>query len=117
MCLKSVKAIGWFIEEYGVAQISMNLTDIDVTPAHMAFDAVSDSAQARGVLVTGSELVGLMPLSAMLEAGRHYLRKQLPDLAACLRGLADGSLTAKQQKSDLARCPQKPTTIQSKDDD
>jgi glutamate formiminotransferase/formiminotetrahydrofolate cyclodeaminase len=74
--LEKVKAIGWFIEEYRVAQISMNLTDIEVTPVHVAFDEVVRSADARGVRVTGSELVGLIPLSAMLDAGRHYLRKQ-----------------------------------------
>ena len=74
--LKCVKGIGWFIEEYGVAQISMNLTNIAVTPVHVAFDAVCERATARGVRVTGSELVGLIPLDAMLEAGKHYLRKQ-----------------------------------------
>ena len=74
--LESVKAIGWFIEEYGVAQISMNLTDISVTSVHEAFDEVVRRADARGIRVTGSELVGLMPLSALLDAGRHYLRKQ-----------------------------------------
>jgi glutamate formiminotransferase/formiminotetrahydrofolate cyclodeaminase len=74
--LEKVKAIGWFIEEYGVAQISMNLTDIDVTPVHIAFDEVCRSAEARGIRVTGSELVGLIPLGAILDAGRHYLRKQ-----------------------------------------
>ncbi len=74
--LKKVKAIGWFIEEYGVAQISMNLTDIGVTPVHVAFDEVVGRAAARGVRVTGSELVGLIPRDAMLEAGRHYLRRQ-----------------------------------------
>ncbi|PVX52469.1 glutamate formiminotransferase/formiminotetrahydrofolate cyclodeaminase [Balneicella halophila] len=74
--LKSVKAIGWFIEEYGVAQISMNLTDISVTSIHKAFDEVCDKAQKRGIRVTGSELVGLIPLDAMLEAGRYFLRKQ-----------------------------------------
>ncbi len=74
--LEKVKAIGWFIEEYRVAQISMNLTDIDVTPVHIAFDEVCRRAEARGVRVTGSELVGLIPLDAMLDAGRHYLRKQ-----------------------------------------
>jgi glutamate formiminotransferase/formiminotetrahydrofolate cyclodeaminase len=74
--LKCVKAIGWFIEEYGVAQISMNLTNISVTPVHVAFDAVCERAQVRGIRVTGSELVGLIPLSAILDAGRHYLRKQ-----------------------------------------
>ena len=74
--LKSVKAIGWFIEEYGVAQISMNLTNISVTPVHVAFDEVCKKAEARGIRVTGSELVGLVPLGAMLDAGRYFLRKQ-----------------------------------------
>lgn len=74
--LEKVKAIGWYIDEYGIAQISMNLTDIDVTPVHVAFDEVVAKADARGVRVTGSELVGLIPLRAMLDAGRHYLRKQ-----------------------------------------
>lgn len=74
--LKSVKAIGWFIEEFGVAQISMNLTDINVTPLHVAFDTTCDRAQARGLRVTGSELVGVVPLEAMLEAGKYFLRKQ-----------------------------------------
>ncbi len=74
--LKCVKGIGWFIEEYGVAQISMNLTNISVTPVHVAFDEVCEKARARGVRVTGSELVGVMPLKAMLDAGKHYLRKQ-----------------------------------------
>ncbi len=74
--LKCVKGIGWFIEEYGVAQISMNLTNISVTPVHLAFDEVCRKAEARGVRVTGSELVGLIPLNAMLEAGRCFLRKQ-----------------------------------------
>ena len=74
--LKSVKAIGWFIEEFGVAQISMNLTNISVTPVHIAFDEVFNKANARGVRVTGSELVGLIPLGAMLDAGRYFLKKQ-----------------------------------------
>jgi glutamate formiminotransferase/formiminotetrahydrofolate cyclodeaminase len=74
--LECVKGIGWFIEEYGVAQISMNLTNISVTPVHVAFDEVCEKARARGVRVTGSELVGLVPLNAMLEAGRYFLRKQ-----------------------------------------
>jgi glutamate formiminotransferase/formiminotetrahydrofolate cyclodeaminase len=74
--LRSVKAIGWFIEEYGVAQISMNLTDISVTPVHIAFDEVCRKADARGVRVTGSELVGLIPLKSILDAGRYFLRKQ-----------------------------------------
>lgn len=74
--LKCVKGIGWFIEEYGVAQISMNLTDISVTPLHVAFDECCERARDRGVRVTGSEAVGLVPLSAMLDAGRYFLRKQ-----------------------------------------
>lgn len=74
--LKSVKAIGWFIEEYGVAQISMNLTNLNDTPVHVTFDEVCRKADERGIRVTGSELVGLIPLKAMLDAGRYFLRKQ-----------------------------------------
>ncbi len=85
--LKCVKGIGWFIEEYGIAQISMNLTNISVTPVHAAFDEVCRRAEAHGVRVTGSELVGLIPLKAMLDAGRHYLRKQKRSL-----GVSDDEL-------------------------
>jgi glutamate formiminotransferase/formiminotetrahydrofolate cyclodeaminase len=74
--LKQVKAIGWYIEEYGIAQISINLTDINVTPMHIAFDTACERATSRGLRVTGSELVGLIPLNAMLEAGKYFLRKQ-----------------------------------------
>ncbi|MCU4174933.1 glutamate formimidoyltransferase [Carboxylicivirga sp. N1Y90] len=74
--LKSVKGIGWFIEEYGVAQISMNLTDITVTSLHKAYEAVYERANARGIRVTGSEMVGVVPLQAMLDAGKYFLRKQ-----------------------------------------
>ncbi len=74
--LKAVKAIGWFIEEFGVAQISMNLTNISITSAHKAFDEVCKKADEKGIRVTGSELVGLIPLNAMLDAGRYFLRKQ-----------------------------------------
>lgn len=74
--LKCVKAIGWYIEEYGVAQISMNLTNIHVTPVHVAFDEVCKKATDRGIRVTGSELVGLIPLKAMLDAGKYFLEKQ-----------------------------------------
>ncbi|HEY4874913.1 MAG TPA: glutamate formimidoyltransferase [Puia sp.] len=74
--LKNVKAIGWFIEEYGIAQISMNLTNINITPVHIAFDEVCKKADARGIRVTGSELVGLIPLKAMLDAGKYFLKKQ-----------------------------------------
>jgi glutamate formiminotransferase/formiminotetrahydrofolate cyclodeaminase len=74
--LQSVKAIGWYIEEYGIAQISMNLTNISVTPVHTAFDEVCRKAEERGVRVTGSELVGLIPLKSLLDAGRYFLLKQ-----------------------------------------
>ena len=74
--LKAVKAIGWYIEEYGVAQISMNLTNINTTPVHIAFDEVCRKADQRGIRVTGSELVGLIPLKALLDAGKYFLRKQ-----------------------------------------
>lgn len=74
--LKSVKAIGWFIEEYGIAQISMNLTNINITPVHIAFDEVCKKANERGIRVSGSELVGLIPLKAMLDAGKYFLKKQ-----------------------------------------
>lgn len=74
--LKKVKAIGWFIEEYGIAQISMNLTDITVTSVHKAYEEVKKMAEKRGVRVSGSELVGLIPLNAMLDAGKFYLKMQ-----------------------------------------
>jgi glutamate formiminotransferase / formiminotetrahydrofolate cyclodeaminase len=74
--LKAVKGIGWFIEEYGIAQISLNLTNISITPVHVAFEEASKKAQERGIRVTGSELVGLIPLNAMLDAGKYFLRKQ-----------------------------------------
>lgn len=74
--LKSVKAIGWYIEEYGVAQISINLTNINVTPVHIAFDEVSKKATERGMRATGSELVGLIPLNSLLDAGKYFLKKQ-----------------------------------------
>ncbi len=74
--LKSIKAIGWYIEEYGVAQISMNLTNINTTPVHIAFEEVSKKANERGIRVTGSELVGLIPLKSLLDAGKFFLEKQ-----------------------------------------
>lgn len=73
---KSVKAIGWFIEEYGIAQISMNLTNIKETSLHKAFEETSKSADRRGIRVTGSEIVGLVPLGVMLDAGNYFLKKQ-----------------------------------------
>lgn len=74
--LKSAKAIGWYIEEYGIAQVSMNLTDLSVTPLHVAFEEVSRCAAARGVRVTGTEIIGLVPKSSLIEAGRYFRRKK-----------------------------------------
>lgn len=74
--LKGVKAIGWYIDEYGIAQVSLNITDLQTTPVHEVFEEVAAKAAERGMRVTGSELVGLMPLSTMLDAGRHFLAKQ-----------------------------------------
>ncbi|MFO7369773.1 MAG: glutamate formimidoyltransferase [Bacteroidales bacterium] len=74
--LKAVKAIGWYIDEYGIAQISINLTDLSVSPLHQVFDTACERAVARGLRVTGSELVGMVPLHAMVEAGRYFLHKQ-----------------------------------------
>src|SRR5881394_4410312 len=74
--LKHVKAIGWFVKEYGIAQVSMNLTNIDETPLHVAFDACVESAIKRGLRVTGSEIVGMVPKTSLIDAGRYFLRKQ-----------------------------------------
>ncbi|OFX42331.1 MAG: glutamate formimidoyltransferase [Bacteroidetes bacterium GWA2_30_7] len=74
--LKSTKAIGWFIEEYGIAQVSMNITNITVTPLHVAFDEVCKKASERGIRVSGTEIVGLVPLKTLTEAGKYFLRKQ-----------------------------------------
>jgi glutamate formiminotransferase / formiminotetrahydrofolate cyclodeaminase len=74
--LKACKAIGWYIEEYGIAQVSINLTNISITPVHVAFEESNRSAQERGMRVSGSELVGLIPLRAMTDAGKYFLRKQ-----------------------------------------
>ena len=74
--LKGTKAIGWFIDEYGIAQVSMNITDINTTPLHVAFDEVCRAASARGLRVTGTEIVGLIPKRTLIDAGKHYLRLQ-----------------------------------------
>lgn len=74
--LKSTKAIGWFIDEYKIAQVSMNITNINVTPLHVAFDEVCRCAQNRGIRVTGTEIVGLIPKRVLIEAGRYFLEKQ-----------------------------------------
>ncbi len=97
--LKHVKAIGWFVEEYGMAQVSMNLTNLEETPLHAAFDACVESANKRGLRVTGSEVVGMLPKKCLVEAGRHYLRRQkwsegaaeeeLIDLAIRTMGLSE----------------------------
>jgi glutamate formiminotransferase/formiminotetrahydrofolate cyclodeaminase len=73
--LEAVRGVGWYIPEYGCAQVSMNLVDLDITPVHVAFDACDESARRRGLRVTGSELVGLIPRQAILDAGRHYLQR------------------------------------------
>ena len=115
--LKAVKGIGWFIEEYGVAQISMNLTNISITPVHIAFDEVCKKADERGIRVTGSELVGLIPLEAMLEAGRYFLRKQqrsvgvdndeLIKIAIKSMGLDDLETLRSERKESLNICLKK----------
>ena len=97
--LKGTKAIGWFIDEYGIAQVSMNITDINVTPLHIAFDEVCRCAQNRGVRVTGTEIVGLIPKRTLIDAGKYFLRKQnrstgIPEedilkIAVSSMGLAD----------------------------
>ena len=74
--LKGCKAIGWYIDEYGIAQVSMNITDINATPLHKAFEEVCRAAQARGLRVTGTEIVGLVPKRSLIEAGRYFLEKQ-----------------------------------------
>ena len=74
--LKKTRAIGWYIEEYGIAQVSINLTDISITPVHIVYDEICERARERGLKVTGSELVGMIPLNAMLDAGKYFLRKQ-----------------------------------------
>ena len=74
--LKHVKAIGWYVEEYGIAQVSMNLTNLEETPLHAAFDACSEAAGKRGLRVTGSEVVGMLPKKCLVEAGKYFLRKQ-----------------------------------------
>ena len=79
MC-QAVKGIGWYIAEYGVAQVSMNLTNIDLTPLHIAFDACCQSAEKHGLRVTGSELIGLVPKRVLMEAGEFYLKKQKSSL-------------------------------------
>ena len=90
--LKGCKAIGWYIEEYGIAQVSMNVTDIAATPLHVAYETVCRAASARGLRVTGTEIIGLVPRQVLLDAGRHFL--QTPDageeelVQAAVRGMA-----------------------------
>ena len=97
--LKHVKAIGWFVKEYGIAQVSMNLTNIEETPLHVAFDACVEAASKRGLRVTGSEIVGMVPKKCLVDAGHYFLRKQkwsegaseeeLIDMAVCSMGLSE----------------------------
>src|SRR5438874_7268167 len=85
--LKHVKAIGWFVEEYGIAQVSMNLTNIEETPLHAAFDACAEAASKRGLRATGSEIVGMVPKKCLMDAGKYFLRKQ-----KCSEGAAEEEL-------------------------
>ena len=97
--LKHIKAIGWFVKEYGIAQVSMNLTNIEETPLHVAFDACVEAASKRGLRVTGSEIVGMVPKKCLVDAGHYFLRKQkwsegaseeeLIDMAVCSMGLSE----------------------------
>src|SRR5213595_2878459 len=87
--LTHVKAIGWFVKEYGIAQVSMNLTNIEETPLHAAFDACCESAARRGLRVTGSELVGMLPKKCLVDAGRYFLRKQRWSEGVSEEGLID----------------------------
>lgn len=80
--LKAVKALGWYIEEYGIAQVSLNLTDISITPVHVAFEEVKRNAANRGIRVTGSELVGLIPLNSLLDAGKYFQKKHFNSATA-----------------------------------
>ena len=103
--LKGCKAIGWFIEEYGIAQVSMNITDIAATPLHIAFEEVCRAAAARGVRVTGTEIVGLVPRTALLEAGKYFLRKQQRSLGITDEEILDIAVRS-MGLSEL--CPFKP---------
>jgi glutamate formiminotransferase/formiminotetrahydrofolate cyclodeaminase len=87
--LKHVKAIGWYVEEYGIAQVSINLTNIEKTPVHVAFDACREAASKRGLRVTGSEIVGMVPKKCLVDAGRYFLRKQKWSEGASEEGLID----------------------------
>ena len=92
--LKGVKAIGWYIEEYGIAQVSMNLTSLEVTPLHVAFEEARKAAAARGLRATGSEIVGVVPLAAILDAGRYFLARQQRSL-----GVSEAELVAMAVRS------------------
>lgn len=106
--LKGTKAIGWYIAEYGIAQVSMNITDMRATPLHIAFEEVSAKASSRGMRVTGVEVVGLLPLRVLLDAGRYFLKKQcrsvgisdkaIIDIAICSMGLNDLAPFKPQQR-------------------
>ena len=90
--LPATKAVGWYIDEYQRAQVSINLVDFDVTPPHQAFDVIAEEARKRGLRVTGSELVGLIPLEAMLRAGRHYLERQGQSLGLSERQIVETAI-------------------------
>lgn len=88
--LKGCKAIGWYIEEYGIAQVSMNVTDIAATPLHVAYETVCGAAAARGLRVTGTEIIGLVPRQVLLDAGRHFLQQDGPGEEALVRAAVRG---------------------------
>jgi glutamate formiminotransferase/formiminotetrahydrofolate cyclodeaminase len=106
--LKHVKAIGWYVEEYGIAQVSINLTNIEETPLHIAFDACNEAASKRGLRVTGSEIVGMLPKKCLVDAGKYFLRKQkwsegaseedLIDIAVRSMGLSELKLFDPKEK-------------------
>src|SRR5712692_3786179 len=111
--LKHVKAIGWFVKEYGIAQVSMNLTNIEETPLHAAFDACFEAASKRGLRVTGSEIVGMIPKKCLTDAGRYFLRKQKWSEGASEEGLIDIAIRS-MGLSELKRFDPKEKVIELK---
>src|ERR1700737_4493659 len=111
--LKHVKAIGWYVEEYGIAQVSMNLTNIEETPLHAAFDACFEAASKRGLRVTGSEIVGMVPKKCLTDAGRYFLRKQKSSEGASEEELMDIAIRS-MGLSELKRFDPKEKVIELK---
>ena len=104
MC-KSVKGIGWYIEEYGIAQLSLNLTNINVTPVHVAFEESCNKSAERGIRVTGSELVGLIPKQCLLDAADYFLKKQERSLGISEKEKICGSTRHQQQHNFHSTTP------------